>query len=184
MKTTLVITLISIILFVSSCGSSEKDSVKQAQTANQNSAIDEDISKFLTEAADARMMGVEQGKLAMTKGTTPAIKQYGEWMVTDQTRILKQLRVLAASKNISLPNTLSDKKADGLEDLKEREGEEFDEKFIKMMTIDHKRDVDDFEDATDYKDKDVQKFASTNLPIIESHLAKIKALKDNDVAGQ
>jgi putative membrane protein len=183
MRTALII--ITTFVFLASCGPSEKDSVAQAQELNQNSAIDEDISKFLTEAADARMMGVEQGKLAMAKGTTPAIKQYGEWMVNDQTRMLKEIRVLAASKNIMLPNSLSNKKADGLKDLKEKEGQDFDDKFIKMMTTDHKRDVNEFDDATDFKDKDVQKFAATYLPIVESHLEKIKAVEENEsVAGQ
>src|SRR5688572_33066010 len=71
---------------ICSCSSSETDSVKQAQKQNQNSAIDEDISEFLTEAADARMMDLEQGKLAKERGTTAAIRQYGEWMITDQTK--------------------------------------------------------------------------------------------------
>jgi putative membrane protein len=171
---------LSLGLYLSACSSSDRDSVKQAQEQNQNSAIDEDISKFLTEAADARMMDIEEGKLAKERGTTPEIRQYGEWMITDQSRLLKELRVLAASKNIVLPNTLSNEKADGLEDLKEKEGEDFDDKFIKMITQDHKRDVDEFEDATDFKDKDVKKFAETNLPLIQSHLDKIQQIKTKD----
>jgi putative membrane protein len=170
---------IAAFLVLTSCGSSENDSVKEAQELNQNSAIDEKISVFLTEATDARMMDLEEGKLASARGTTPAIKEYGEWMVKDQTRMLKELRVLAASKNIKLPNKLSNKKADELEDLQAKDGEDFDDKFVKMMTSDHKRDIDDFEDATDFKDKDVKQFAVSNLPVIKLHLEKLEALKDN-----
>lgn len=180
MKTIAAISCILGSMLIFSCTSSEKDSVKQAQLQNQNSAIDEDISEFLTEAADARMMDLEEGKLAKERGTTAAIRQYGEWMITDQTKLLKEIRVLAASKNITLPNTLSNKKADGLEDLKEEQGEDFDKKFVKMITIDHKRDVDAFEDATDCRDKDVKKFATTYLPVIESHLDKIQDIKKHD----
>lgn len=165
---------------MASCNSSSKDSVSQAQEQNQNSAIDEKISKFMTEAADARMMDIEQGKLAVIKATRPELKQYGQWMVADQTKMLTELRVLAASKNIMLPNTLSNKKANGLEDLKNKEGQEFDDQFIKMITIDHKRDVNEFEDAVDFKDKDIQKFAETYLPVVESHLKKIKELEENE----
>lgn len=167
-------------MLIFSCTSSDNDSVKQAHQQNVNSAIDEDISEFLTKAADARMMDIEQGKLARSRGTTAVIKQYGEKMVTDQTKLLHEIRVLAASKNIVLPNTLSNEKKDGLEDLQEEQGEDFDEKFIKMMIIDHKRDVRAFENATDFKDKDVQKFANSYLPVIESHLDQIQRIKDND----
>jgi putative membrane protein len=99
-------------------------------------------------------------------------------MIEDQTKMLKELRVLAASKNIILPNTLSVEKTKGLEDLKEEKGEAFDDKFIKMMKLDHKRDVDEFEDAIDFEDRDIKKFADKYLPIIQSHLDKIKQLED------
>jgi putative membrane protein len=160
--------------------SNNKDSVKQAQEQNQNSAIDEDISNFMTEAADARMMDIEEGKLAKERGSTTEIREYGEQMITDHTKLMHDLKVLAASKNITLPNTLSNEKTDGLEDLKKEQGEDFDKKFIKMITTDHKRDVRAFEDATDFKDKDVQSFATRYLPVIESHLDKIQQIKKDD----
>jgi putative membrane protein len=66
----------------------------------------------LTEAADARMMDLEQGKLAVTKGSTTEIREYGQWMVKDQTRMLEDLRALAASKKIAIPSALSDQKSE------------------------------------------------------------------------
>jgi putative membrane protein len=177
MKTTALF-FIAAAFILTSCGGSNQDSVKQAHEQNLNSAIDEEISEFMTEAADARMMNIEQGKLAKEKGSTAAVRQYGEWMISDQTRLLKELRILAAEKNIMLPSTLSNKKAKALEDLREKEGEKFDKEFIQMMTIDHRRDVRGFDDATDFKDKDIQKFATTNLPMIQSHLDKIRQIED------
>jgi putative membrane protein len=162
------------------CSSSEKDSVALAKEQNDNSAIDEKISEFLTEAADARIMDIEQGKLAKEPGTSAEVRRYGELMITDQTKLLHEIKVLAAAKNITLPSTLSNEKADALADLKEKTGEDFDEKFIKMMTVDHKRDVGAFEDAQDCRDKDVKKFAAQYLPVIESHLERIKNLKEEN----
>jgi putative membrane protein len=172
--------IVSALTFLVSCTSSERDSVKQAHEQNVNSAIDEDISEFLTEAADARLMDIEEGKLAQERGTTEAVRKYGERMVQEQTKLMHELRMLAAAKNITLPGSLSNKKADGLEDLKEKQGDDFDKKFIKMMTIDHKRDVREFEDATDFNDRDIQKFAARNLPLIESHLDEIKQIDEQN----
>jgi putative membrane protein len=175
---TITIAVVAILGAVTWSCTPEKDSVKQAQEQNQNSAIDENISKFLTEAADARMMDIELGKLAKERGTTPEIRQYGDRMVTDQSRLLQDLRTLAASKNIALPSTLSNEKAEGLADIKDEQGVEFDKKFMRMMTQDHKRDVRAFDDATDFKDQDVERFASMNLSMVESHLDQIQKIKE------
>lgn len=173
-----VICFSALVIAFSACSSSDKDSVKQAQEQNKNSAIDEGISVFLTEAADARLMDIEQGKLAKAKATSPEVKKYGERMIADQTKLLHEIRVLAASKNIVLPSTLSNRKADELEELNEKEGEAFDKKFLRMMVSDHKRDVREFEKATDFGDKDVRKFASSYLPLIEAHLDQVRELED------
>lgn len=162
---------------VTSCNNKE-DSVKQAQQQNINSAIDEKISVFLTEAADGRMMDIEEGKLAKTRSTTNEIRKYGERMVNDQTRLLHEIRVLAASKNITLPNAMSNDKKNSLKDLHAEEGDDFDEKFVRMMIRDHKHDVKEFEKASDFKDRDVRQFASRYLPLIESHLDQIEEIKE------
>jgi putative membrane protein len=178
-----ILTILVLLFGVLACGPSDRDSVKDAHQKNINSSIDEDVSEFLTEAADARMMNIEQGKLASTHSSNPSVRQYGELMVRDQTRMLKELRVLAASKNIALPIDLSPGKANGLEDLKEKSGEEFDEKFLDMMRIDHKRDADEFEDATEFRDPDIKQYAQTYLPLVQSHLEKIKQIEKDGVAG-
>lgn len=80
---------------------------------------------------------------------------------------------------MTLPETISNDKQDGLDELQKKSGKEFDEKFIKMMTIDHKRDIKDFKKATKYKDQEVASFASKYLPLIQSHLDKIIQIHEN-----
>ena len=162
-----------------SCGP-DNDSVKLAHQQNLNSSIDERISEFMTEAADARMMDIEEGKLALQKGSNDLVKNYAEQLVADNTKLLKELRSLAAQKNIILPTTLSNDKADGLNDLREKDGEEFDKKFIKMIQRDHKRDLDEFEDAADFNDRDIQQFAQRNVGFFEKHLSQIDQVEESN----
>lgn len=160
----------------------EKDPVKSANAKNDDKAdkdlVDEDIAGFLVKTADARMMDSQEGKLAVDKGTRADVKEYGKLMIRDQATLLAEVKALAAKKNISLPAGISNKKEDGREDLSEKSGKDFDEKFIKMMIIDHERDIKLFRKAMDYDDKDVVDFAKKYLPMIEGHLARIKAIKD------
>jgi putative membrane protein len=139
---------------------------------------DEFVRAFITEMAEARLMDLEEGKIAQQRSTTKDLKSYGTLMVNDQTEMLREIKKLAVRKNVSLSNQLGPDKAEGLKDLKEVHGKSFDKKFIKMMTIDHKRDVKRFERATRSSDADLQVFATRYLPYVQSHLERIKALKD------
>ena len=142
----------------------------------RNSAA-ESITKFLTEAADARLMDTEEGKLARERGTTEEIRSYGRWMMRDQNKLLQEIQAIAKSKSIKLPSAISEEKSKGLEDLKKVKGEEFDKKFARMICIDHKRDVKEFKRATKFADADVKQFASRYLPTIEAHLERIQEIE-------
>lgn len=159
----------------------QTDPVKKANAANEQKAdekvLDEDVADFLVKSADARMMDFKEGKLATEKGTTQTIKDYGKLMVKDQALLLDAIKKLAATRHISLPSGISDKKEEGRDELSEKSGEDFDKKFIKMMIIDHERDIKLFKKAIDYKDKDVSDFAKKYLPMIQIHLDKIEVIK-------
>ncbi len=166
--------LTSTLLFFIACSSSDNDSVKQAHQQNLNSAIDEDISNYMTQTADARMMSIEEGKLARTKGTNSSIKSVGEQLINVNTKMLHDLRVLAASKNIVLPNFLSNRNARALEDLREKDGNDFDKAFLKLTRKSYKRDIEAFDDATDYKDRDIQQFAASRVSVLKTQLESIE----------
>jgi putative membrane protein len=155
----------------------EEDSVVEAQEKNEAASIDESVSDFLTEAADARMMDLAQGKLAVKRGTTEDIRKYGELMVRDQTRMLEGIQRLAKAKRVSLPKKISDEKEKWLANLQEKSGKDFDRKFVQMITIDHRRDVRKFKNAGSIEDLDVAAFASKHLPTIEAHLQQAKEIK-------
>jgi putative membrane protein len=122
-------------------------------------------------------MELEEGKVARQRSTSKHLKEYGDLMVKDQSRMLEELKIIAERKQVKLPSNLSQEKAEGLADLKKEHGESFDKKFIKMMILDHKRDVRKFERATKSNDADVKLFATKYLPIVQSHLEKMRTLK-------
>jgi putative membrane protein len=174
--------VMTMVLSILSAHAQETDPVKKANKVNDqkadNNIVDEDVADFLVKSADARMMDAQEGKLAAEKGTTKAIREYGKLMVKDQSALLRKIKSLASKKNIALPSDIINKKENGREDLAEETGKDFDDKFIKMMIIDHERDVKLFEKATEFDDPEVSAFAKVNLSIIQSHLDKIEAIKE------
>lgn len=158
------------------------DSVKIANEQNQERAksgiVDNEAAMFLVKMVDARIMGAKEGALAMQKGTNTEIKKYGKMMVKDQGELMAKIKMIAKEMNIFLPKEISADKKDGFKELEEKNGEEFDEKFYKMMKIDHERDIKDFKEAIEnLKDSKVKAFAISNLPVIQSHLDGINKLK-------
>lgn len=179
-KYTFLFSLVSL-LFIGCTTSKQQDSVDQADSLNEQRAkeyvLDEASAEFLVKIADGRLMGIEEGKAATSKGTSSDIRSYGKLMVTDQKRLLAVMKTLAVHKKIQLPYKISADKEDGLKELLSKKGEEFDDKFIKMMRIDHERDLRLFSNAHDLKDEEIRAFAIKYQPLIQQHLDKLNALK-------
>lgn len=133
--------------------------------------------KFIRAAADVRLMDWNEGLVASEKSDDPAIIKYGQLMVQDQGAFLAELNRLAASKEVSLPATLSTEREKGLNNLKGKTGLNFDRKFLKAMIGDHRRDLRSFRRATKFDDIEIRTFASKYLSLIQAHLLIAKSLR-------
>ena len=171
--------IISSIFNINCKSTKADDSVNIAKNKNDAElSVNNDVADFLVKIADARMMGKKEGELAVQKGTTPEMIEYGKLMIKDQSFLLVKIKKIAADRNISLPVEISNDKKDGFEDLNAKTGEAFDNKFIRMMRIDHERDIRDFKKAAELSDKKVADFATKYLTMIQSHLDILNGLKN------
>jgi putative membrane protein len=167
-------------LLLAGCASS-KDSVHQALQASDAVAPDKSRydAQFLVEMTDARLMDFQEGRLAAHYGTTPAIRAYGRKMEHDQTVLLADLKRVAAETSVVLPKKVGAEKTGPLEDLRKLRGKKFDRTFISMITIDHRRDVEEFKKASteiSTVSQPVRDFAAAKLPLIQSHLDGAESL--------
>ena len=153
----------------------EKKSKASSKSITGSTSLE--VFDFVRSASEARVMDIAQGKIAEQRATTRALKDYGTLMVTDQTRMLEDLKKIAVEKGFAVTEDLGEKKSSGLEALKRKHGKDFDDKFVKMMTIDHRRDLKEFEEALSSTDPDIKVFATKYLPLVKSHLDMIKAIK-------
>ncbi len=180
MKTPLLCAMIFILSFSLVHCATKNDSVVIAKksTEVQNPNSNQHDETFLIEMADARMMDSAEGKLAMKRGSTSAIRKYGSIMVSDQKKILEKIQFVAHQKGVILPAAISESKMEGLTDLKKLHGKKFDQKFSSMIAIDHKRDIKEFTTAStdDGFSSEVKLFSAETLPLIESHLEKINQI--------
>lgn len=123
------------------------------------------------------MLEVELGRLAVQKGTSDAVKQFGQKMIDDHTNANQQLTQLASSKGITLPTSLDAKHAAMVQKFQAMSGAAFDRAYSKQMVQDHKKDVALFQKEADRgTDADIKAFASSTLPILQGHLSMAQAM--------
>jgi putative membrane protein len=137
----------------------------QAQTGSPD-------TDFATEAAQAGMLEVKLGQLAMDKSSSSDVKELGRMMVDDHTKANDELKSIAAKKNITLPATLDNKGQKHYDELSKKSGAEFDKAYTKLMVKDHKKVVADFKkEAANGKDPDLKSWAAKTAPKLEHHLS-------------
>jgi putative membrane protein len=130
---------------------------------------------FVKEAAVGGMAEVDLGKLAKDKGSSDTVKQFGQKMVDDHTKINDDLKTLAKKKNIDLPTALDAKHQAVVDRLSKLSGAEFDRAYSTEMVKDHTEDVKEFQkQANSATDPDVKSFASNNLPTLQEHLKEAR----------
>ena len=158
-----------------------------AKGAMDKSSVNAIDHHFVKKAAQGSLAEVELGKMATEKGQSDEVKKFGQRMIDDHTRTNDQLKQLASSKGITLPNDLDAKDKATKKRLSKLSGEQFDRAYMNDMVTDHTKDVSDFKkESTGAKDADIKNFASQILPTLEDHLKEARniAPKENNEAAQ
>lgn len=134
-------------------------------------------ASFMKSAAEGGVSEVELGQLAQQKASNPAVKDFGTLMVKDHTAANTKLKALAASEQVSLPDSPSLMQKASKTKLEMLSGDSFDKSYVKDMIDDHKDDIKEFQkEISDGKDPQVRAFASATLPTLQMHLQKIQSI--------
>lgn len=158
------------------------------RSVNRNSGAPSGMSsqdhKFAMDAAMGGLIEVELGRVAAQRGTSEAVKQFGQRMVDDHSKANQELMTLASSKGMTLPTAIDEKHQKDVTKLSGMSGAEFDRAYSKMMLKDHEKDVKEFErQSTRGGDPDLRAFAAKTLPTLQEHLQMARALPGNEGSG-
>jgi len=164
-----------VIVIACACGSSD-DSKKVANEDNKEKFDSTDIqddTKFAVTAAEGGMLEVELAKLALTNASSPVIQNFAKMMIDDHSKAGEELKTLAAQKNITLPNVLSNQHQDDYSELAKKKGADFDKAYASYMVKDHKEDIHAFtKQAEKGKDAELKNWAAGKIPVLQHHLDK------------
>jgi len=130
---------------------------------------------FIMRAADGGMMEVELGKLAAEKGGSDEVKDFGNEMVKDHSKMNDNLKEVAAKMDVAVATSVSAKHHGAIEKMSGLSGANFDKAYVTAMVRDHEKDIAAFEKADKTaKNPNLKKFIQDSLPMMKNHLEKIK----------
>ncbi len=132
---------------------------------------------FVAKAAIGGMTEVDAGGMAQQKGSSAAVKDFGQKMVEDHTKANDELKQIATAKSIAVPPAPDDKHKKAEAALAGKSGANFDRAFKAQMIADHKATIALFEDeANKGSDPELKAFAAKTLPDLRGHLKMAQSL--------
>lgn len=133
---------------------------------------------FMKQAAQNGAAEIEASQLAGTKAKSADVKSFAATMVSDHTKVAGELKALAASKKVELPEGPSMKQKAGIKLLGGADGDAFDARYAKDFGVDaHVDTIKLFEQAAkEAKDPEVKAWAEKTLPGLKHHLEMARAL--------
>jgi putative membrane protein len=136
----------------------------------------EDSQTFLTKAIQGNLAEISMGQLAQDKGSSPAVKAFGQALVADHTRANENAIAAAKILGVTVPSE-ADPSAKAMHDtLASRQGEAFDREFANAMVQDHQRDVADYQHEADASKDAAGQYALQTLPVLKDHLSKAQKI--------
>jgi putative membrane protein len=136
--------------------------------------------KFIENAAKGGLFEVQVAKLAESKASDQAVKDFAKLLADQHTAANNELTQLANNKGVELPAAPGFMQRHSVNSLAKRSGADFDKHFVSEVGIkDHQKDIKEFEKAgKDAKDPDVKAFIEKTLPTLREHLAQAQKLPE------
>ena len=167
------------LLALAGCAQTQRaaDTTVAAAKAQVNPTLSTSDAAFMTTAARGGMAEVEMGRLAQQNGRSPAVKRFGQTMVSHHGRSNQEMMALAQQKQITPPGTMGAEQRGIYDDLAKLRGAAFDRAYAQAMVRDHQEDLRQYrEEAADGTDPDVKAFAARQVPLLQEHLRMAQRL--------
>lgn len=144
-----------------------------AHAAEADNSVSRSDTRFLERAAQSGKLEIDASKIAIERAQSQEVKDFAQKMITDHQAVDTELRTLAQSKKVELPTELRWGQNRTIKSLQDREGHEFDERYVDKVAVDaHEDAVDLFENAAENADDpQIKAFAAKVLPDLKNHLS-------------
>lgn len=168
--------ILGLMLMASACYTlqAQEDTSKLETGRADNGSLE-----FIRKAAEGGLAEVRLGQLALERGSSPQIRDYGKRMVSDHQKANDELRNFAQGWGYrEFPEKVTDRARENYDNLARLSGAEFDRAFVRQMIKDHEETVELFRrEAENGQNQQLKSWAKNTLPVLEQHLQDVRNLE-------
>jgi putative membrane protein len=121
---------------------------------------------------------IQIGHLVLKQGASEAVRNFGQRMITDHTRLENEITTVAAKIGITPPTALAPDDQALLSKLQGKSGADFDATYVNAMVEGHRKAVQLYKtEETGAQDPAVKRIATRGEPVIAEHLRMAEHLQ-------
>jgi putative membrane protein len=125
---------------------------------------------FVQNAALVNQEQIKLGQLAVKKGTSSQVRDFGQKLIDDHSKVGDQLKQIATREGISLPTELGPEQTNTISRLSGLSGKAFDSAFMDEIKTGHQQAMSLFQnEAKNGTDPQLRDFAQSTLPALHQH---------------
>ncbi|MFI5171519.1 MAG: DUF4142 domain-containing protein [Chitinophagales bacterium] len=179
----MVIAMLTMYAVFSACNGGEKKQDSKDIAEERNNAKFSEGEKFdadfMVDVADIVLCEIMLSQTAIEKGAMQFTKDYAAKMIEAHNKIYTDLKSIAESKSITIPQNLSAEGEDTFGSIAKKDGNKFDEEYCEHMIDSHKTTIVKFERAAkEAYDSEIKSWAQNLLPQLRIDLDAAYACED------
>lgn len=156
--------------------------VETDRTSASGDMDEEDRREFVEETSSTSRMEVEMAQLAQQKAQHEDVRSFAQKMQNDHSDANDRLSSLVQQENIPMSQTMDEDHSDELDDLRDKEGSEFDEAYLDKTIDNHEKLIDKFENMRDKSanaaNQEMSSWVDTRLQTLREHRDEAERIKE------
>ena len=151
--------------------STQNPPVGPTTSAGTQSDVNADMT-FIRHAGSSNLMEIRLGQVAQSRASNSAVKQFGQRMIDDHTRLQNQLTAVVSSAGVSFVPGMDASHQQLASRIERLSGAEFDRTYMQAMIQGHQDDINQFQtQSQSARSTQVRNLASGSLPLLQQHLS-------------
>jgi putative membrane protein len=143
----------------------------RSQQANGTQELSRQDRRFMRQAAQAGLFEVRKSQLALARSDNRHVRRFAAQIIRDHTKANQELKQLAASKGVRLPQRPNAKQRTIIRRLSHLTGRQFDCAYMAVQVRAHVQAIAIFvREVRHGRDPEVRAYAAMTLPVLRMHL--------------
>jgi putative membrane protein len=156
------------------------------KSEKKQSLNDKPLDSLETALVDRNIISMNEACLASdmlgklgAQSANEEVKQLADEVVASTALMLQDIKTLAASRTITLADTITKKKTTAIQNLGKRKDVDFDRLFLRLLDSEQSDLASSVRQIRALRNTEMKKFANDHLPVLKENISKLRKLRNS-----